>query len=173
MTFSKITSETATSSGLARLRSANSTVFGASNKMLWAVNEDLHGSSICSVASGVITLPVGYYYLLEASMGVIDTTTAGQNAEITLQFYNETTAASVGTKSFLIAARANVGEQFQTFSMDDASRLWVDATSGAGSVSFRQVGVSSTGYDFDKADQAGFGGRYVTGFSRCLVWRFD
>ncbi len=173
MTYSNVTSETATSSGLARLRSANSTVFGAGNRMDWGVNEDLHGSSICSVSTGIITLPAGYYYLLEASMGVIDTTTAGQNADITLQFYDENASASVGTQSFLIAARANVGEQYQSFSMDDASRLWVDATSVAGSVSFRQVGTSSTGYDFDKADQAGFGGRFITGWSRCFVWRFD
>ena len=169
MTYLNITSQTGTGSGLARLRSANGTTFGAGNKVDWAVDEDLHGTGVCSVASGVITLPVGSYYLLEGSVGVIDVATAGANADIKHRFYDENASADIGTEAFLIAYRTNAGEQFQAFSQDDMARCWVDATSTAGSISLRQVGTSA----FDTADSTGFGGRRWTGFSRCLVWRFE
>ena len=54
--------------------------------------------------------------------------------------------------------------------MDDASRLWVDATGGAGSVSFRQK-VTSTNINGWDVSQAG--PRNWTGYGRLLVWRFD
>jgi len=167
MTYLATFSETATGSGLARLRDGSSTTTGTNNKILWAVNDDLYGSSVCSVASGVITLPVGYYYLLEGS------TSARSSIDVfnfTMQFYDENSSAYVGTESFLSANYANVGEDFQTFSMDDASRVWVDATSTAGSISFRQK-ITST--NINGWDVAQVGPRNWTGYGRCLVWRFD
>ena len=166
MTYLATFSETATGSGLARLRDGSSTTTGTNNKILWATNNDLYGSSVCSVAAGVITLPVGYFYLLEGSVSA-----RGSNIfNLTMQFYNENTSAYVGTESFLSAQLANAGEDFQTFSMDDASRVWVDATATAGSISFRQKVTSAfiNGWDVPQ-----LGPRNWTGYGRCLVWRFD
>ena len=167
MTYLATFSETATGSGLARLRDGSTTTTGTGNKILWATNEDLYGSSVCSVAAGVITLPVGYYYLLEGSVSARSDI---NTFNLTMQFYDENASAYAGTESFLSAQLANAGEDFQTFSMDDASRLWVDATGGAGSVSFRQK-VTST--SIDGWDVAQVGPRNWTGYGRCLVWRFD
>lgn len=165
MTFSNVRNRTATSSGLARLRDGSGTVFATNAKVLWSTDEDLHGSGICSISSGVITLPVGYYYLVEASMSCASSVVD----EISLQLYDENTSSYVGTESYLNCQDAANSEHARLFAKDDMSRLWVDAKSSAGSVSFRMKAPSS----FYQCDVQYYGLRRRVGYSRCLVWRFD
>ena len=165
MSFSAVRNKTATSSGLARLRNGISTTFATNSPITWATNEDLHSESVCSIASGVITLPVGYYYLIEASMSCASSVPD----EISLQLYNESTATYFGTESYLNCEDAANSEHARLFAKDDMSRAWVDARSTAGSVSFRMKAPSS----FYQCDQLYYGLRRRVGYSRCLVWRFD
>ena len=165
MTFSNVRNRTATSSGLARLRDGSGTVFATNAKVLWATDEDLHSSGICSISSGVITLPVGYYYLVEASMSCASTI----SDEISLQLYDENASSYVGTESYLNCQDAANSEHARLFAKDDMSRLWVDAKASAGSVSFRMKAPSS----FYQCDVQYYGLRRRVGYSRCLVWRVD
>ncbi|MBI05345.1 MAG: hypothetical protein CMM54_00020 [Rhodospirillaceae bacterium] len=167
MTYSNEVHQTGTSSGLAQLRDASSTTAGLNAIIQWATVDTFRGSSVCSVSSGVITLPAGYYYLLEGVVGCLSTS-AGWDAHF--QFYDENASAYVGTKAYLSGDIGTEGEHYDAFSMDDCARLWVDATSSAGSISLREQAVVGP---LDRFDTAGPGGRQNTGYSRCLVWRFD
>ena len=167
MTYSNEVHQTATSSGLAQLRDASGTTPGVGAVIQWATVDTFHGSSVCSVLSGVITLPVGYYYLLEGVLGCLSTTNVW---DMHHQFYDENASAYVGTKGYMSGDLGNAGEHLDAFSMDDCARLWVDATSGAASISLReQALVNGPVSHFD----SNANGRRFTGYSRLLVWRFD
>ena len=166
MTFSAVRNQTATSSGLLRFREASTTtVPGAGQRTKFSVTEHLHGSNVASIAAtGIITLPVGYYYLLEASFSVTSASTVG---EFYFQFYDENSSSYVGTSAFMTDENGNNSDDKKLFSRDDMARVWVDATGGAGSVSFRQVNASPA----LTCDDSNI--RWWVGYSRCLVWRYD
>lgn len=167
MTYSNEISQTATSSGLALLRDASGTTPGVGAVIQWANVDTLRGTSVCSVASGVITLPVGYYYLLEGTLGAVSNIKVW---DMHHQFYDENASAYVGTKGFMSAEIGTQGEHYDAFSMDDCARLWVDATASAASISLRQQAlVNGPVVAFD----SNLNGRRWTGYSRCIVWRFD
>ena len=169
MTFSSQFNQTATSSGLVTLHDASATTGGLNNSFQWAQTEEHYGTSVCSVASGVITLPVGYYYLLEGSCGIYG---ASNIYDLTIQFYNENTNAYVGTKGFYSGQLGNAGEHYRTFSLDDCARLWVDATSSTFNVSLKQQAASGGSVTAFDQPQPAAGSRKWVGYSRCLVWRF-
>lgn len=168
MTYSNEVHQTATSSGLAQLRDASGTTPGVGAVIQWATVDTFRGSSVCSVLSGVITLPVGYYYLLEGAVGCLSSVDVW---DAHFQFYDENASAYVGTKGYLSGDIGTAGEHYDAFSMDDCARLWIDATSSAGSISLRQQSLVKG--PVTNFDAAGPGGRQNTGYSRCLVWRFD
>ena len=167
MTFSNEVHQTATSSGLAILRDASGTTPGVNAVIQWAAQDTAHGSSVCSVASGVITLPVGYYYLLEGALGCLSTVAVWSMHH---QFYDENASSYVGTKGYMSANVGSAGEHYDAFSMDDCARVWIDATASAASISLREQAL--TGGPVTNFDSNANGRRW-TGYSRCLVWRFD
>ena len=166
MSYSAIKNRTATSSGLLRFREgSNTTVPGAGQRTKFSVTENLHGGSIASIdASGIITLPAGFYYLLEASFSVTSASTVG---EFYFQFYDENASAYIGTSAFMTDQNGNNSDDKKLFSRDDMARTWIDATGSAGSVSFKQVNASPA----LTCDDSNI--RWWVGYSRCLVWRFD
>ena len=167
MSYSAVKNRTATGSGLLRFREASgTTVPGAGQRTKFSVSENLHGSSVATIdAAGIITLPAGYYYLLEASFSV--TSTSGPVGEFYFQFYDENASAYIGTSAFMTDENGNNSDDKKLFSRDDMARVWVDATSLAGSVSFQQVNASVA----NSVDDSNI--RWWVGYSRCLVWRFD
>lgn len=166
MTYSAVKNRTATGSGLLRFREASgTTVPGAGQRTKFSVTDNLHGSSVATIdAAGIITLPAGYYYLLEASFSV---TSASTVDEFYFQFYDENASAYIGTGAFMTDENGNNSDDKKLFSRDDMARVWVDATGSAGSVSFRQVNASNA----LTCDDSNI--RWWVGYSRCLVWRFD
>jgi hypothetical protein len=172
MTFSNATVSVAAPDGLARLSDSSATTFGNNNKILIGSVVDLVGSGVCSVSTGVITLPTGFYYLLEGSLSAGDAVTGAPagTRQIYTQFYDETAAAYIGTQSYQNGERANNFEDIVLFSKDDAARVWVDASGGARSISWKMQTVASSTYD--RSDVIYNSPNLWVGYTRLLVWRF-
>lgn len=162
------------------LRFSNSTAmanFSANDKILMADTENLIGWGTATISAGVITLPVGYYYLLEGafSVGDLDGANYPQSAEIYTQFYDENAASYIGVESYQNSNIPSSGssEIGVLLSRDETARVWVDATAAAQSVSWR---ITSTPYPWDASDIlypiTGLSPRLWVGWTRCLVWRF-
>jgi hypothetical protein len=167
-------------SGLLRFSDSSSmnTTMTAGDKILMADTEDLIGSGVASIASGVITLPAGYYYLLQGSFSVGDQsgTYYPQSRQIYTRFYDEGGAAYIGTESYQNTNLPSSGtsEIGVLLSRDETARVWVDATGAAKSVSWR---ISSTTYPWDASDIlypiSGLTPRLWVGWTRCMIWRFE
>ncbi len=166
MTFSNKSIKTATPSGLIRLYNGSQTSVAVNNVHKWNSTEDLHGSNVCTVSSGVISLPSGYQYLLQAS--TCPGASNGYYIETTFQFYNEGTSSYIGTQGFIRGGYSNNQDIYQPLSKDENARVWIDASGASVSVSLRFValGGDATGRNIDQVT------RY-NGHSRCLIWRFD
>jgi len=168
-------------SGLMRFSDSNGTpTFSAGDRIYLADSDHLSGADVATITGvGVITLPAGYYYLLEGSVSVGDTsgTSSGTlNREIYTRFYNETATAYVGTESYqnTIPANQSTDEGEVPLSRDETARCWIDATGGAVDVSWK---VTTANYNFNESDaiypNSAAPGELWVGYTRCLVWRFD
>lgn len=162
MTYTTKPLKTATPSGLARLYDGSSTTPAVDGVHLWGSLENLHGSGTCTVSSGVISLPSGYKYLLQASTAPGGS--SGSYLDLHIQFYDEGSSAYIGTRGFNRGGLANEQDIYQDSSKDEAARVWVDASSSAASVSLRFPTLDG----FNSIDSV----QRWNGFSRCLVWRF-
>lgn len=162
-------------SGLLRFSDASSTSFADDNKILLGTTEHLVGSSVASIAAGDITLPVGYYYLLEGSFcaGRGSGLGAAGTRQIYTRFYNEGTTTYIGTQSYQNGEKGNNFEDLVPLSRDETARVWVDATGGAVTVSWRMQTVASSSYTQSDTFFAKTNPELWVGYTRCLVWRFD
>ena len=166
MTFVASSNQTATPHGLARLYDGSSTTLGANNKHLWGSTENLYGTNICTVNAGTITLPSGYYYLLEGSSAPAGSASgSGVGAVLTIQFYNETVSSYQGTQGFHRGGISSNQDIYQPFSKDEMAKVWIDASGSSVDVSLRIVSFN----EFSNIDTT----QRWNGESRCLVWRFD
>ena len=154
--------KSATPTGLARLYDGSSTTPSVNGVHLWGSLEDLHGSGTCTVSSGVISLPSGYKYLLQASTAPGGS--SGYYLDLHIQFYDENSSSYIGTKGFNRGGLANNQDIYQDASKDETARVWVDASSSSASVSLRFQSLNG----FNSIDST----QRWNGFSRCLVWRF-
>lgn len=162
-------------SGLLRFSDSSTTVFGNNNKILMTSTENIVGTNIVSIASGVITLPIGYYYLLEGALSAGDpynASTAGTR-QIYTQFYDEDTSSYIGTKSYQNGERANSQEEEVLFSMDDNARCWIDASTSERSISWRMQTILNSTYDRSDVQYPQSPQELWVGYTRCLVWRFS
>jgi hypothetical protein len=175
-------------SGLLRLSNSYATTGGGTptavstgDRILMADSQDLVGSSIATISgAGVITLPSGYYYLLEASLSIGDssaTSSSTTNREIYTRFYDETALSYIGTETYQNTTPANktTDEADVPLSKDETARCWIDATGGAVDVSWK---VSNVVYgNYDQSDtiypNSNSPGELWVGYTRCLIWRFD
>jgi len=167
--------------GIARFSNSSSmtTTMSAGTIIQMADTEDLVGSDVASIASGIITLPAGYYYLLQGAFSVGDgiTNWYPQSREIYTRFYDEVAATYIGAESYQNSNVPNTGDSEigALLARDETARVWVDATGGAKSVSWR---VSATPYPYDRSDIFYPNNLVIpyplwVGYTRCTVWRFD
>ena len=174
-------------SGLLRFSDSSGTpgspasAVSSGDKILLANSEDLVGSNIATISgAGVITLPSGYYYLLEGSLSIGDssgTSFSTTNRDIYTRFYNETTASYVGTESYqnTIPPNQSTDEAEAPLSKDETARCWIDATGGAVDLSWKISNVLYSNYNQSDAiyPNSAASGELWVGYTRCLVWRFD
>jgi len=164
-------------SGLARFSDSSSMAsFANDDKIPMATTETLVGSSVASIAAGVITLPVGYYYLLEGALdiGYNSGSVASSNTrQIYTQFYDENSTSYIGTQSYQNGEKGNNFEDIVLLSHDETARVWVDATASAASVSWRIQTVASSCYNRSDLLYPKTNPERWVGYTRCLVWRFD
>lgn len=149
------------------------TVIGNNEKIKMASTETLAGSNVATIAStGVITLPSGYYYLLEASLSIGDDLSQYENGTVYTQFYDEGSSSYIGVKSYQNSSDRNNNDAAQLFAMDDTARVWVDATASSKALSWRMISPTA---NYNKSDIFYTNnpvGLWVA-WTRCLVWRFD
>ena len=176
MTFSASQYTLVEPSGLARFSNSSSMAsFATDDKIPMADTETLVGSSVASIAAGVITLPVGYYYLLEGALDIgRNGGVAGANTrQIYTQFYDENATSYIGTQSYQNGEKANNFEDIVLLSRDETARVWIDATASAASVSWRIQTVASSAYNASDVLYSKTNPERWVGYTRCLVWRFD
>ena len=174
MTFSALAQNLANPSALVRYIDVSSTSPVVGNYFLWATKSDLIGTSGTSVASGVVTLPQGYYWLLEASIMSQYVGSSGSSTRIVeFEIYDDTNSATIGSLATLNNSVWSGAEPNQLYSRDECSRCWVDTTAAARDVAVRITNITGYalpgGLDFDSYA----GGQPWAGQSRFFIWRFD
>ena len=124
------------------------------------------GSWTVSITNGVITLPSGYWYFLE---GTTQFYPLGDfyNHTLETQWYNETSSAYVGTKTFM--APQITEQDDQATSRADTARVLIDCTSSGITISNKVLNTnSSTPLNYTLHTQEHYGS-----FGRCVIWRLS
>ena len=130
----------------------------------WGSEYQLQGSVSYSVASGVITLPSGYYYLLKAAPGSYGPTLT--NDIISYQLYDTISSSYIGRRGHLCWQEST----FLTGGDEYAIAL-VDASSTAKTVDCRILSTSSAGFVLDPT--ATTTDQYIyAGYSRLEIFRW-
>ncbi len=161
--------------GLIRFSNSSTTTFGNNNKVLMTNTENIVGTNIATISSGIITLPVGYYYLLEASLSAGDAYNVSTHGtrQIYTQFYDENSSAYIGTQSYQNGEKPNADDDSVLFSRDDTARCWIDASSSEGSVSWKMQTITNSTYDRSDVQYTQSPQQLWVGYTRCLVWRLN
>jgi hypothetical protein len=168
MTFSALATNLANPSALVRYIDVSSTSPVVGNYFLWNTKTDLIGTSGTSVSSGEITLPQGYYWLIEAMIQSQYVGSSGGSTRIVeFEVYDVTNTTTIGSLATLNNSVWTGAEPNQLYSRDEASRCWVDTTTAARDIAVRITTI--TGLNFDSYS----GGQSWAGQSRLFCWRFD
>lgn len=175
MTFSALAQNLANPSALVRFVDASGTTPGVGNYAQWATQSELIGSSGVTISTGQITLPQGYYWLIEA---MLQTQLLGggpfsSTRVVEFEVYDVTNTASIGSLASLNDSVWSGAESNQLYSRDECSRCWVDTQSASRIIAVKQTAI--TGYTIPgELDYDSFSaGQDYSGQSRLFCWRFD
>lgn len=174
MTFSALATNLANPSALVRYTNVSSTAPTVGNYFLWATKNDLIGTSGTSISSGIITLPQGYYWLLEASVMSQYVGSSGSATRIVdFEIYDHSSSSTIGSLATLNNSTWTGAEPNQLYSRDECSRCWIDTNAGSKDIAVRIVNITGyslpSGLNFDSYS----GGQPWAGQSRFLIWKFD
>ena len=125
------------------------------------------GSWSVSITSDVVTLPSGYYYLIESSVQAYYTGSAGNSDYYKHQIYDETGSAYVGTPGRNTRGR---GEDTQLETRDEKARYFVDCSSSSLDISFKTTDKSAA---FDRINYTDSYWTLWTGSGRVIIWRLN
>ena len=131
------------------------------------------GTWSVSITNDVITLPSGYFYLIESSVQALYTTSAVASDYYKHQIYDETNGAYVGTEAKLMKA---AGEDSALDTKDEKARYYVDCSSISLDISIKTTDKSAA---FDRinytvgVDGPGYLWTWHTGSGRVIIWRLS
>ena len=124
------------------------------------------GSWSPSIASGVITLPSGYWYFLEGTVQFYPLNDF-YNHTLESQWYDNTNSQYLGQKTFI--APQITEQDDQPTSRADTARALIDCTSNDIDVKCQIIATNeTTNINYDGHNQ------YIYGsFGRCVIWRLN
>ena len=129
------------------------------------------GSWTVTISSDIITLPIGFYYLVESCTqchytAASDPTTGA--AYHTSQIYDETNSNYIGTKGSVW--RGSGEDTYPLFSRDEKCRAFLNCTGGA-----RTISVKTQEFDtkIDRLNYSAGSWSYYAGSGRVIIWRLD
>lgn len=154
-----------------------STDISLSNGHIFALDDStsLHGSESFSVASGVVTLPSGSYYLLRGFVSAYYSSVPSMNAaQIEYRFYDEGASAYTGRRGFLSWQEAASSVSHPLTMGDEVAFTMIDASAASKTVSFRVVALAAAGGSYvADASAATYSVWNQAGYTRVEVWRFN
>ena len=125
------------------------------------------GSWSVSISSDIITLPSGYFYLIESSVQVHYTGSGTTSDYYEHQIYDETNSNYVGT---IARIQRSLGEDTQLESRDEKARYYVDCSSASLNISIKSKSFTS---NFDRINYTDSSWTNNTGSGRVIIWRLN
>lgn len=129
-----------------------------------------YGTWSASISNDVITLPSGYYYLIESSVQAYYTGSAGVSDYYEHRIYDETNTQYVGTTARIMRA---TGEDTQLESRDEKARYYVDCSSASLDISIKTTALTAPFDRINYTDTAPYYWTWHSGSGRVIIWRLN
>lgn len=120
-----------------------------------------------SISSDIITLPSGYFYLIESTVQVHYTVSGTVSDYYEHQIYDETNSTYVGSVARI---QRSLGEDTQLESRDEKARYYVYCSSGSLQVSIKSKAFTP---NFNRINYDDSSWTNNTGSGRVIIWRLN